>query len=344
MADHTMAHGATVLQSRRRLLGAIGGVTMIPPCNRLFAIFFAPSGSGKSTLLQSNPGTFYINIDASSTVVPRPPSFMWPAINPDNGLPVEACEPKDPEGFDHPKLGWVRPCELTWPKIRDKVREVIVYTKEHPKDCPVSSVTFDTVSSAIPLMMDYDFERFKQRNPDSAAIESWNDIKTLDKWSGMYDEFVSLTKEIRRAGLGVILAIHLTDKFVTLDDKRKEFVKNAASISDAFKGRLVPEAELVGILELKEETTYREIPAKHPVTGAAQFMPDGVTPKVNKIPLQVVRGYVHLNATHGGPVAGARGVTPKGRAISGSVALDKADAWGCLERAYREGAESLEAQ
>jgi len=325
MSTLSTSAGPTAIQKMQRLLGGFSGVNMVPPLNRCFGIFFARSGTGKSRTLQSIPGAFIFNIDASSTVFPNSPATIWPGVDPQNGAPIEACNPGDAGAFQHPQLGWVRRIELTWELILKKKDELLEYIKAHPND--VSCVVFDTVTSCLPLLIDHEVEQARKRVGTNKTIESWDDLNSLNKWSAIYDDFVALVKEIKRAGVGVIVAVHLTDKFVNGEGGAKTLMKDMPQISDAFKGRLIPDTEFVCLLDMVSETVNEPIQAKG-LDFKLLFDATG-KPVMKDNFVSVNRVYASFDATAGPRLA-------KGRGITGRVLLDKANPWGSLQAAYEK--------
>lgn len=328
MTQHTLAAGSLPSAKLKRLLGGFSGVNMIPPLNRTYNIFYARGGNGKSTLLQSIPGSFYFNIDNSSTVVPNPPALVWPGQDPTTGSPVEACEPGTPNAYQCPALGGlVRRIDITWADILAKKDQILELAAKSPADAP-DCVTFDTVTSCIPLMMEYGVSEAQRKaiiGEKSKTIESWDDLNTMNKWSSMYDDYVALIKEFRRAGIGVNLGIHIVDKFVNLDQTRKVWLEGCAQITDAFKQRIENDAQLIGVLEVKEEQEKSSQQVNGP-DGKPLFDKDK-KPVMVPVYTAVRRGYVKFES-------GTSVKLGKGRGISGTVLLPKHNAWAALQAAY----------
>lgn len=266
MTTQTMATGVLPSQRARAAFGGFTGQSMIPPPTKLIGLVLGKSGSGKSGFLQSIPDAAYFNIDKSSTVIARPPCAIWPGVDPTTGHPVEQCGPGDPGAYQHPQLGTIRVVSLDYANIKSKVAALIASAKGG--DPFPSCIVFDTLPMMIPMVMDYQVKKDGKTSwsdyPGKAVQTAWSKV--------YYEEICGMVQDIRQAGIGCIMSIHLIDKFVTTDQETgdKRFMENIPSITDTLYSRLLGMAEFVAIVERREETVLikKPNPMKNPVTGA----------------------------------------------------------------------------
>lgn len=329
MTPQTMAAGAVATASAS-FLGGFTGVNMVPPLTSLFGIVVARSGEGKSSTLQSIPKAFGFNVDGTSTVVPNPPGYLWPGIDPNNGQPIEGCAPSTPGSYNHPKLGTVRRCDLTWGRMKEKQQEILAAVREKP-GC-VSCVYVDTVDFLLPLVIQWVIE---QAPPTKEGVPrtKWDQIDGRAGWDDVYNEILQFGRTFRAAGIGVFYALHLTDKLIKLNATENVLMRDVVQVTDNFWGRLKPAAEFVGIIEARDEAINRMVPKNDP-KGNPMRAVDG-TPIMMPVVDKERRVYISFDSSK------ARGVS-KGRAgVSGTVFLPKSDPWGTLARSYDEALVSL---
>lgn len=333
MTTQTMATGTLPSQRARAAFGGITGQSMVPPPTKLIGLVLAKSGEGKSTFLQSIPDAAYFNIDKSSTVIARPPCAIWPGVDPTSGHPIEQCEPGAPGAYKNAQLGWVRVVSLDYATIKEKVAGLIAGAKGG--DPFPSCIVFDTLGLLIPLVMDYVTKK--------AGKESWEDFagkSSQTAWARVYyEEICGMVQDIRQAGLGCIMSIHLIDKFVTTnqDTGEKRFLESVPSITDTLYSRLMAMAEFVAIVERRTETVLktRPNPARNPVTGKVLAgMPETI-----QVSEKETNHYLILN-----PDGDKRTAKGRGGVIDGQLKLPRSSEGSCWQTFADAYTKATEAQ
>lgn len=231
-----LAVGKPITQ-RYKGLGLAG--PMISPPSKLFGFIVGMPASGKSSFMQSHPNALIINADLSSTTTSNPTAAMWPAMDPKSGMPVEPYKSSE-----------VRTIELTWDKILQMKKDLIVLANQDDDDRP-ETIVLDSLGSALALVRKYVTKK--------AGKSDWKDMDGRRAWDDVYENLVSFASDLRAAGYGVYYVCHLVNAKIPIGDDRYTF-RPELTITDGFYKRLFPLFELVAAFECEigTETTMIE--------------------------------------------------------------------------------------
>ena len=327
MTTQTMMFGTTPINVLQRKMRGISGFPMIPPANKITAILASEPGAGKSTFLQSIPDSFYLNFDLTSTLIPKPSSCIWPGLDPTTGAPIEQCEPNDPRGRMVPELGgmWVRPVTLSWEsalELRDTVRENYKAGIPWP-----ACVIIDCGDTAFRFIEPYIANKQK---PGATSIDDAFPGKFVQTGiARKYDELADYFASFRNIGCGCILALQLTDKFMTLDEEagKRVFQKGVLQSGDAFRGRVRPLAELFLVLSVKQEPVTTKTPRMHPTTGQPLRSQSGEA-IYNETTTIERRHYLAFTNNE------EQNVGKQRRGLNGAILLSKENGWADFTAVY----------
>jgi len=157
--------------------------------------------TGKTSLFASNPAALILNLDVSSTPVPTkdaapPPAQFWPGLNPE-GRPIR------PDGS---------PFILTWAEIGNLRDELVKAFKEN-KPRP-DLVVIDSVTELFNILRQATLEYFKK--------DSWDEGRGDAMWEWLYQQYNSLVNDLRNAGYGVWVVLHIAPEYITEEDGKKK--------------------------------------------------------------------------------------------------------------------------
>ena len=233
--EHKLAVGKSISRGYEGL-GFTG--PMVSPPGKLFGFIVGMPASGKSSFIQSNPNALIINADLSSTTTDTPLATMWPAMDPESGMPIE---PVGSSGH--------RTIELTWDKILQMKESLIILAKGN--DPRPETIVLDSLGASIALVRKYVTKK--------AGKEDWKDMDGRRAWDDVYENLVSFASDLRAAGYGVYYVCHLVNAKIPLGDDRYTF-RPELTITDSFYKRLFPLFELVAAFECEigTETTMIE--------------------------------------------------------------------------------------
>lgn len=328
MTTQTMMFGNTPLNELQKKLRGITGLPMIPPANKITAILASDPGAGKSTFLQSIPHSFYLNFDLTSTLLPKPSACIWPGLDPNTGAPIEQCEPNDPHGYKCEGLGgmWVRPVTITWESalaLRDTIRENYKAGVAWP-----ACVIIDCGDTAFRFIEPYIAN--KQKAGATTIDDAFPGKFVQTGIARKYDELADYFASFRNIGCGCILALQLTDKFVTLDEEagKRIFQRGVLQSGDAFRGRVRPLAEFFLILSAKQEPVTTRTPRMHPTLPNTTLKgPDGKDLYIENTTMER-RHYLAFTANEENQLGKQR------RGLNGAIPLSKDNGWADFTAAY----------
>jgi hypothetical protein len=326
MSTQTLAFGNTPINDLRKRLRGISGMAMIPPANKVTAILAAEPGSGKSTFLQSVPDSLYLNFDLTSTLLPKPSTCIWPGLDPDTGAPIEQCDAGDPKGYQCKSLGgmWVRPVTLSWDAALS-MRDMIVSNYKSGSPWP-ACVILDCGDNAFRFIEPYIAN--KQKAGATTIDEAFPGKFVQTGIARKYDELTDFFASFRNIGCGCILALQLTDKFITLDEDagKRVFQRGVLQSGDSFRGRVRPLAELFLVLSVKTEQVTHRIPKIHPLTK--EPLMDKGQQLYHESTTTERRHYLAFTSNDDQQLAKNR------RGLNGAILLSKDNGWADFTAAY----------
>ena len=308
MSQHqTLAVGQEKLQEYESI--GFQGRDMIPPPEGLCALILGMSNSGKSYFLQSCQNTFVFNLDLSSTVYPGCPANIWPGLD-EGGRPID------------PVHGIIT---LDWPRILEKKATLLSMAADQWPKRP-RTVAIDSTNSALRLVVPYVCENAPSLGLGSAVV-NLKQIAHGGGWDACYTQIINLVTDLRNAGYGVYLTLHLVNKIIQTEDQpTKEFID--VTITDNFWSRLFPIFELIGAVFSRREVISTPIP---------RTTPDGkpLPPTYDK---QVVKKrYLIVDPGPQTDTTLHRLVKPR-IAMPGEIELPAKDPWGTFTKTYMEAA------
>lgn len=302
------------MDSRFSKLGT-QGVRFHPQLTQCISVWHGNSGEGKSSLLQSCSDAFIVNTDLSSTSCPDPKAFIWPSLN-EGGQPVES---------DGAVVS-----DFTWEEAMERINIVRDMAREGVEGAP-RMVVIDTIDTAIRLVMD-------KVVADHGKTE-WEDLFGPSAWAAVYDEFLDLAFDNRKAGLGTAFVAHLTTKVLTEGEGRsqkKVVLENVPRITDNFWGRLNDICEICGVVEQRLRTVSEEVEKVNSKTGEPIVSPKTGNVITHKVSRKVPEVVVSFEPRY-------KGVAKRRSGIQTSVAIPHKDGWLALEEAYQQGLKLEEA-
>lgn len=308
----TLSQGTTIASKYANL--GYTGRRMLPPPTGMLWLLVGESNMGKSYLLQTCPDAFIINADLSSTVVDSDEQVkarIWPGLD-SEGQPIEM----DEQGRD-------KQISLSFDRMLEVKKALIAWPKEDP-DRP-RMVVVDSITRLIPYVKD-DVAKFAQSRYHIASGDNkdWKELHGPAAWDAVYDAIVQFALDLRNAGYGVCMTLHLTRYNIQVQDNLwKEEVD--VTVTRNFWSRLFPMFEMIACLETKTVTEKEERTATDPRTKKTFTRSVDVTKQARVISADWANN-VDL-----------RGIV-KRRIRMGEVVLPDADTWDAFDKAYRENA------
>jgi hypothetical protein len=284
----------------------VSGYRGIPRPTNLFGLAVGMSGSGKSTFFQTCPDAAIINIDGSPTVTSNPLAAIWPIRGEDGNLYESDLTTK---------------VHLDWEAVRAK-RDLLIRLAEADEPRP-AMVVMDTINLAIPLVREhicrYAHSKYNIADEDSRL---WRQMDGRPAWDELYNEIISFTLSLRRAGYGFWWTMHLTQQYIKIgEDISKDVI--TVNVTDNFWSRLFPLFDMVCAVEQTETTET--------ITDQVA-MPGGRTmPKT-----RIVRKPIRILTVDPGENPKLAGIIKSRVKLPGTIRLSESDAWADFERAYTQ--------
>lgn len=185
-ATHTLAAGTSVADRYADLGMPVGNTTL--PLSLMSCALIGPPNSGKSFLIQSCDDGLIFNLDMSTSVYPNSKAMAVPIPGPD-GRPV------GPGGAV---------VTLDWDfllRIKALLLKKAAENKPRPK-----TVFIDSLSSLVRILVPWVIGQFSTAEKPK---NYWGEIDGRAGWQLLYDQVVNLIADLRRAGYGVCLLVHL---------------------------------------------------------------------------------------------------------------------------------------
>lgn len=260
--------------------------------------------TGKTSLFSSNPACLIINLDLSSTPVPTvdykaPPAQFWPGLNSD-GRPIRV------DGS---------PFVLNWDEIvkfKDKLVEA--FNKNLPRP---ETIAIDSATELFNILRQATLEHFKK--------ESWDEGRGDAMWEWLYQQYNSFVNDLRNAGYGVWVILHIAPEYITEEDGKKK-TKWAMTTPPGFFKRFYGGFEMA--LEMRKTFERKVIPYTEDVVTTSGAVIKLEKTRVEDVVVFTLIGDNPERANH----YKRRICLPK------EIRLGSTDMWATFEKAYLEAA------